>query len=179
MQFVIRPAEPSDEGFIVGTWLYSYARSKYGATIGASVPNNCEEKPQTDPEKWANYWKTHKPIVERLTKNQTVNVACDANYPDILYGFECHTGDVLHYVLCKWQIHNNSAERDTRGIWCETTGISGRIYRELLKEFLPRPTGYTHELVDMNRPHLRAQGLTIPSAWYVDSTYFERAKHED
>jgi len=187
MDFIIRDKVDTDDPFIVSTWLYSYGRSKAAAALGvrqrrprANEPESLSKGPSNAEEAeacliagnaWRKYWATHHPIIESLVHGASFQVACDPMDHDVVYGWKCHTGDTLHYILCKHDVHRLSAEKDERGLWFVTTGTSGAIVRALLGDMLERPTGYTHELMDMRRPQLRAQGVTIPSSWYVDTQF--------
>lgn len=173
--FALRPYTAEDEDFVVSSWIYSYARSQYGVVNGAHIPQavpGYTKRPKE--EDWGAFWVEQQPIVTGLVARADVQVACDAEAPGVIWGWACTTGDVVHYVLAKRSVHRASADRDERGVWRVTTGISGDIYRALLGDRLRRTCGYTHELVDMRRAELRTQGIAMPRNWYPDTQWFER-----
>ena len=177
MSFTLRPYTADDEDFVVSSWIYSYARSRYGVVSGAHIPQALPGYTKRPTEKdWGAFWCEQQPIVCGLIARADVQIACDAGAPNVIWGWACTTGDTVHYVLAKRSVHRASAENDGRGIWRVSTGLSGDIYRALLGERLKRACGYTHELVDMRRRELRAQGVTVPESWYCDSTWFERQR---
>jgi hypothetical protein len=170
MTFSVRNFESTDEGFVTQSWLTSYARSAYGRAHGYAKKLG----EPFDLQAWAQYWRAHAPIVSDMIQQSTVTIACDPEQPEIIWGWACVSGDTVHYIMTKRAVHRASAERDARGVWRVTTGLSGEIYRALLGDRLTRACAYTHELVDMRRPELSHQGIQLPSAWYLDSTWFAR-----
>lgn len=177
MSFQLRDYTPEDEALVLSSWLYSYARSKYGIAQGYHVTSGVDGLPRRpNAEKSAEYWARHRPIVLDLLSSSDVTIACDAGDPSIIWGWSCTSGDTVHYVLCKRTVHQRSAQRDARGVWEVTTGLSGDIYRALLGERLRRPCGYTHELVDLKRQELAPQGVRLPVDWYPDTTWLERRR---
>lgn len=173
--FALRPYISDDEDFVVPSWIYSFARSAYGVASGAHVPQAMPgyTKRPTEAD-WGGFWCEQHPIVVGLIARAEVVIACDAEQPSIIWGWACTSGDVVHNILVKRSVHRASAESDGKGVWTVTTGLSGDIYRALLGDRLKRACGYTHELVDMRRRELRAQGVAQPRDWYCDSTWFER-----
>ena len=175
--FALRPFAAEDEDFVVSSWIYSYARSRYGVVSGAHIPQAVPGYTRRPKEAdWGAFWTEQQPIVCELIASAEVQIACDPAEPGVIWGWACTSGDTVHYVLAKRSVHRASAERDERGIWRVTTGISGEIYRALLGERLQRACGYTYELVDMRRQELRAQGVTVPASWFADTTWFARRR---
>jgi len=173
--FALRPYTAEDEDFVVSSWIFSYARSRYGVVHGAHIPQAIPgyTKRPTEAD-WGGFWCEQQPIVVGLIAQADVQIACDPGAPEVIWGWACTSGDTLHYVLAKRSVHRASAEGDSRGVYRATTGLSGQIYRALLGDRLKRACGYTHELVDMRRRELRAQGVTVPESWYADTTWFAR-----
>jgi hypothetical protein len=175
VSFLLRPYTDEDEDFVVSSWIYSYARSRYGVVSGAHIPQAMPGYTKRPEESdWGPFWLEQRGVVMGLIKQADVQIAYDEAKPDVIWGWACTSGDTVHYVLVKRSVHRASAEVDDRGIARVTTGLSGDIYRALLGDRLKRACGYTHELVDMRRRELRVQGVTVPEAWYADTTYFAR-----
>lgn len=165
--YSLRPYTPDDEDFVVYSWLKSYAHSKYGQARGAQNDATPQE---------VAYWEDHRPLVMRLLATCEVTVACDAKAPGVVWGWACCEGDVVHYVLVKRAVHQASAEKDPRtGVYRVTNGLSGDIYRALLGARLATACAMSHELADFKRAELRAQGVTLPASWYLDSTLLGRS----
>ena len=177
MTFQLRPYTADDEDFVVSSWIYSYARGRYGVVHGAHLPSTVKgESKRPAEEDWGEFWREQQPIVVDLIRRSDVQIACDPGAAGVIWGWCCSSGDTVHHVLVKRSVHRASVSSDTRGIWSVTTGLSGDIYRGLLGERLERDCGYTFELVDMRRPELRAQGIQIPRGWFADTTWFERQR---
>lgn len=154
---------PDDEDVVVWTWIYSYARSAYGIARGAHVPSMIpgQSRPPKR-EDMTSFWSEQRPIVVHLLACADVAIACDAQAPDVVWGWACTSGDTVHYVLAKRTAHQ--------------AGVSADIYRDLLGDRMQRACGMTHELVDMRRSELRAAGVTLPREWYLDTTWFARQR---
>lgn len=174
--FSLRAYEAQDADFVISSWLYSYARSRYGVSVGAHIPRaqlrDGVGRPAEDV--WRRFWSEQKAIIEPLAASAHIEVACDAADPMVIWGWACTSGDTVHHVLVKRSVHRASAAADARGVWLPTTGLSGEIYRDLLGDRLSRSCGFTFELVDMYRRELRAQGVSMPTHWFADTTYFAR-----
>lgn len=176
--FILRPLEGrDDEDFVVPSWINSFARSTYGVQRGAHIPQAIPgyAKRPTEAD-WNAFWQEQQPIVESLVRSEGVMLAVDAKDPGTIWGWACTSGDTVHNVLVKRSVHRISAEKDERHIWRVTTGLSGDIYRALLGDRLTRACGYTFDLVDIRRRELVVQGVSLPSKWFCDSTWFARQR---
>ncbi len=176
VSFAVRPYTDDDRDFVVSSWLFSFARSSYGMSCGAHVASALPGHTRR-PERpaWDRFWAEHEPIVRDLVLRSEVHIACDPEAPHVVWGWACTTDDTVHYVLAKRSVHQASAEEtNIPGVYRVTTGLSGDIYKALLGDRLRRACGYTHELVDMRRRELKAQGVTLPRGWFADTTYFAR-----
>lgn len=135
----------SDEGFVLYSWLKSHAHSRFGVSMRANVDESPGEK---------DYWTRHRPLVMRLIESSTVRVVCDPDRPEVIWAWACtHGEDVIHYVLAKRRFHQE--------------GFGPAIFAELLGDRLGRPQRYSHELVELARPDVRAK-LRTPESWIFD-----------
>ena len=81
----IRPAEPSDRGFICSTWLRDYGEHSAFARKIAQ----------------ADYRLFHGLVIDRILSRAHVAVACDVTDPSVLYGFIVWEPGVLQYAYVK------------------------------------------------------------------------------
>lgn len=158
-----RPYDPAtDEDGVVYTWLRSYARSRYGMSLGAHRPNTDEAR---------EFWDEHRPLVLDLIARSTITIACDPGAPAVIWGWVAIEGPWLHYVFVKRNVVR--------------AGIGVDIVRDLLGELVKKPMAYTLEQVEMwglRRDHIErrdkfasgADGIDFPPQWYPDFTYFAR-----
>lgn len=90
LQFVVRPADPDDVQFVVGTWIEGY---RHGSPWAHRL---------TD----AVFFQHHQPVIASILERAFVIVACDAADPRVIYGdvvYEPITpeGPALHWVYVK------------------------------------------------------------------------------
>lgn len=79
-----RAHAPSDEAFVLSSWLRSYALSPEMRSLPSPV-----------------YFELYTPVVRRLVADSDVRIAHDPEIPDTVIGFTVGRGDVLHYVFTK------------------------------------------------------------------------------
>lgn len=79
-----REYRPTDEAFVLSSWLRSYCVSPEMRALPHPV-----------------YFELYTPVVRRLVADSVVRVAHDAELPDTVIGFMVVAGDVLHYVFTK------------------------------------------------------------------------------
>lgn len=87
--FKIRSATKEDISFLFSSWLKSFRDS---GTMCRNITNTV-------------YFESHHKLIERILRRASVNVACDADHPDQLFGYiVAETIDgifVLHYIYVK------------------------------------------------------------------------------
>lgn len=120
----LRPALPTDRGFVVDSWLRSYAGSPMAELAGRA------------------YWTGHKRVVERiLAEGAPVHVACSIDDPGTLFGWACK-GDALHYVYVKREFRRFGLARSLlRGM----TGAVVYSHRTTLCSSLPIPAAWSYD----------------------------------
>jgi len=82
--FKIRAYEPSDEGFVLKSWLKSYR----------TAPANFRLRDRE-------YYEERMPLVKHLVDRGRVLLAVDVEDPDLAFGWVCYEKNVLHYVYVK------------------------------------------------------------------------------
>lgn len=84
--YAFRPAEPSDRGYIIDTWLQTYR----GSPFARKLPDFA-------------YWSRfgHAGLVEHLVDQGTILVCCLPEGGPWMYGWSCSIGETLHYVFIK------------------------------------------------------------------------------
>ena len=83
--FRIRSSTKNDVSFVYATWLKSY---KY-------------DSPLTKFTKSELFYNQHQKILDRLLLKAKVNVACDQNDEDLIFGYIVFEPHVIHYIYVK------------------------------------------------------------------------------
>lgn len=109
--FILRPAIPDDENFILSTWLKAL---RFGN--GPTICKICEKNGMVDghqnpircrcigifelvPEDI--YYKFYKQIIFALLASSTIMIAALKSDPTVVLAYSVYDGDVLHFVFCK------------------------------------------------------------------------------
>ena len=153
-------ADTQDENGLVYLWLKSYAQSRYGRSIGASVSGSDEE---------ISYWKQESPRVLQHLLMDSTTIACDSKDPSLIYGFVCMSTAIatIHAFVVKHR-------------WIKG-GFGLEFVQALLGDLVDKKCAYTSELPDLYRifrdaeiTGKRGTTLATPPDWYLDATYYYR-----
>jgi hypothetical protein len=121
--WVARPYDPSDQGFVVYSWLKSHGRSYYARNRRAQFGER-------------SYWDSHRPIVMQLLEHVSITVLHVPDEPAVILAWAATEGaDVLHYALCKRSVHD--------------AGLAAAAFGALLGDRLGRAQLVTHEQMDL------------------------------
>lgn len=135
--WLLRPYEPGDEGFVVESWLISHGESSYSRHVRSLTGHDVDT-----------YWNLHRPIVLRLLQTAQISVLCVPAKPEVILGWAASSGPLmLHYALCKRSLHRE--------------GLAAEAFGRLLGARLSRPQLVTHELVDLHKE----PRITAPKTW--------------
>lgn len=141
------------EGFVLESWVRSWARSRAGTELGAD---------QRDGPIWRRFWENYRPLALTLLQSESVSVIVDSEDSSIVWGWMAcsHDRKTVHDVIIKRELTrkgddvSNDEARD--------------MIRLLVGPLMNERIGHTGELAAM-----RVLGLW-PRQWHYDTTYIAR-----
>lgn len=122
LKVVVRPAEFSDEAFIMASWLNG---NRYGNTYFEDIEPNM-------------YFKAYAERIKKIfqTPNIQIDIACLESDPGTILGYMVWHDSVIHWAFVKSDYRNQKIARalfGTKRFMC-STGTS-RIGRSLMKKY--------------------------------------------
>ncbi len=135
----LRWAEPSDESFIVYSWVESY----YDGPMNTHFTPDGDRWRAYDKQWW---WKIYQPVVKDILSREgvKVSVACLESDPNVVLGWLCYEPGVVHYLTTKYRFDEFKRE----------------IQDALVGPILDKPIMLSHYLVKFGRP--------IPEKWTLN-----------
>lgn len=121
--FTVRHYRHTDENFVVQTWLDSFSHSHYGRMFGAR-----------DGKLWDTFdriWTEHRRIVTALIVEANIDVVCDDDDENLIFGWACTEPGILHYAVVKRTAIDDGFGREMIGL--------------LLGDRMKEPTLMSHE----------------------------------
>lgn len=177
LDFTRRLYRPTDEGFVVKTWLDSYARSQYGRRWGAK---NGRVLDSLD-----TIWNKHRPIVLALIREARIDVVCDTSDANQLYGWACTEPGQVHYAIVKYSVVANGFGKEMLELL-----FGGRLAEPHALSHEPAWARHVRETRDAHKPSTAAMNdngqrlpyyyqasesfFTIPTWWKLDENLLAR-----
>ena len=146
--------DASDREFVGYHWACSYAKSwlaQHTRVDRSDAARDTERRRFVEQERPRIEWH-----LSRL--QDTVTLLVDREHADIIYGFACATGDVVHYAMVK---------RDVARL---EHNLNRKLFKMMLGDRLTRPCAYTSQLVDMEMAQV------LPRYWYIDGGWYFRER---